>query len=146
MRLILSKTSRSCRWDESYQDPWLIVTDLAPTQADALWYGLQAWTECGYRDLKSDGWQWHKTRLIDPRRAERHWLALAVATLWIVTFGGESDAHPPDNLFEQLPANHVSKNRPRRLNPPRQISCFLRGLLTTFADLLNFTQCLITWD
>lgn len=125
------------RWDEGYQDPWLIVTDLAPTQADALWYGLRAWTECGYRDLKSDGWQWHKTRLIDPLRAERHWLALAVATLWIVTLGGESDAHPLDNLFEQLPAHHVSKTRPRRLNPPRQISCFLRGLLTTLADLLN---------
>ncbi len=62
------------RWHEGYHDPWLIVTDLAPTQADALWYGLRAWTECGYRDLKSDGWQWHKTRLIDPRRAERHWL------------------------------------------------------------------------
>jgi hypothetical protein len=61
----------------------------------------------------------------------------AVATLWIVSFGGEADAHPQVNLFEQLPAHHVSKTRPRRLNVPRQISCFLKGLLTTLADLLN---------
>ena len=29
------------RWDEGYTDPWLIITDLEPTQADALWYALR---------------------------------------------------------------------------------------------------------
>ena len=50
------------RWDEGYKDPWLIVTDLEPQQGDALWYGLRSWIECSYRDVKSDGWQWQKTR------------------------------------------------------------------------------------
>ena len=25
------------------------------------------------RDLQSDGWQWQRTRLTNPERAERHW-------------------------------------------------------------------------
>lgn len=31
------------------------------------------------RDVKSDRFGWHKTRLRQPARAERHWLAMAVA-------------------------------------------------------------------
>jgi len=127
------------RWDEGYQDPWLILTDLDPKQGNALWYGLRSWIECSYRDLKTDGWQWHKTRLTDPQRAERHWLAMAVATLWMVTLGGEADANPPESLFEQLPARHIAKakHRSRRSNCSRHLSCFLQGLLTVVANLLN---------
>ncbi|MEQ9544386.1 MAG: hypothetical protein RIK85_00030, partial [Marinobacter sp.] len=43
------------RWDEGYKEPWLIVTDLEPTQAQSLWYGLRSWIESSYRDIKSDG-------------------------------------------------------------------------------------------
>ncbi|MEM7590104.1 MAG: hypothetical protein AAF383_01040 [Cyanobacteria bacterium P01_A01_bin.83] len=35
---------------------------------------FRSWIECSYRDIKSDGWQWHQTRLRQPNRAERHWL------------------------------------------------------------------------
>lgn len=43
------------RWDVDYKDPWLILTDLEPQQAEVAWYGLRASTECVYRNLKSDG-------------------------------------------------------------------------------------------
>lgn len=125
------------RWQAGYQDPWLILTDLAPTQADAVWYGLRAWIECGYRDIKSDGWQWQKTRLTATARAERLWLAMAVATLWIVTYGGEVDQNPPTSLFTQLPPTHIAKTRPRLASPPRHLSCFVQGLLSLVADLIN---------
>ncbi len=46
---------------------------------DGMVFGLPI--ESSYRDVKSDGWQWHKTRLREPARAERLWLAMAVATL-----------------------------------------------------------------
>ena len=59
------------RWEPSYKDPWLILTYLEPEQADILWYG--SGIECSYRDVKSDGWQWQKTRLTAPARAERIW-------------------------------------------------------------------------
>jgi len=28
------------RWDEGYRDPWLLLTDLAPSAGEACWYGL----------------------------------------------------------------------------------------------------------
>lgn len=82
----LACTLLAC-WEANYQDPWLIVTDLASERANVEWYGLRASTECVYRDLKSDGWKWHRTRLQNPKRAERMWLVLAVATLWMVIQG-----------------------------------------------------------
>ncbi|MBH8577559.1 hypothetical protein I8752_32255 [Nostocaceae cyanobacterium CENA369] len=41
--------------------------------------------------VKSDGWQWHNTRLLDSQRAERLWLAIALSTLWMVMLGGEAE-------------------------------------------------------
>jgi hypothetical protein len=125
------------RWDIGYKDPWLILTDIEPTSTSVLWYGLRPSTECVYRDVKSDGWQWHNTRLLDPQRAERLWLAIAVSTLWMVMLGGEAEnqSSPPD--LEQLPPRHRVFSLPINLNPPRLISCFVLGLLTLCADFLN---------
>jgi hypothetical protein len=125
------------RWDVGYKDPWLILTDLEPHQADALWYGLRPSTECVYRDLKSDGWQWHHTRLADPQRAERLWLAIAVATLWMVILGGEVENQSPPTHLEQLPSRHRVFSLTGSLKPPRHLSCFVLGWLTLIADLLN---------
>lgn len=88
----------------------------APAQADVLWYGLRSSIECSYRDIKSDGWQWHKTRLTSPNRAERLWLAIAGATLWVVTVGGESDAYPPDTLNKQRTPHHSVDKRTLAMN------------------------------
>ena len=74
---------------------WLIVTDLAPEQATAVWYGMRSWIEGGFKDTKRGGWHWHQTKMTDPERAERLWLAIAVATLWVVSVGGEVDANLP---------------------------------------------------
>ncbi len=118
------------RWDIGYKDPWLILTDLAPSQADPLWYGLRSSTECVYRDLKSDGWQWHHTRLLDANRAERLLLAIAVATLWMVMLGGDAEN-------QLLSSRHIPCSQPLHQQPLRQVSCFLQGLLTLIANLLN---------
>ncbi len=40
--------------------------------------------------MKRGGGPWHQTKMTDPERAERLWLAIAVATLWVVSVGGES--------------------------------------------------------
>jgi hypothetical protein len=125
------------RWEPDYKEPWLIVTDLKPEQADNIKYGLRTWIESSYRDIKSDGWQWHKTRLRNPERAERLWLAMAIATLWAVTVGGDINQHPSYNSTKQPTANLVTKKVPTAPKISRQISCFLQGLLTIIADLLN---------
>jgi hypothetical protein len=76
-------------WDTGQSEAWLIVTDLPPERARARWYAMRAWIESGFADLKRRGWQWHKTQMVDGARAERVWLALAVATLWVVGVGSE---------------------------------------------------------
>lgn len=125
------------RWDFGYCDPWLILTDIPSDQADALWYGLRASTECAYRDLKSDGWQWHHTRLVAPKRAERLWLAIAISTLWMVFLGGEAENQSLPPNWEQLPNQHIAFSKSLNSSPLRLISCFLLGLLTLSANLLN---------
>ena len=117
------------RWDDAYVDPWLILTDLDSTHADISWYGFRSWIECSYRDVKSDGFDWHKTRLRQPDRAERHWLAISVAMLWIVTLGGEQEVS--DDEDEHL----ISDRLP--LSQPSSVSCFVNGLLTVVAQLLT---------
>jgi hypothetical protein len=74
-------------WGEGYKEPWFIVTDLEPDGCDASWYGLRTWCEQGFKIYKRGGWQWQQTRMTDPARAARVWLALAVATLWMVSLG-----------------------------------------------------------
>jgi hypothetical protein len=67
-------------------------SDLAPQRADASWHGLRNWIEQGFKDSKRGGWQWQHTRMEDPGRAERLWLAIAVATLWLLRVGGSAEA------------------------------------------------------
>src|SRR6266542_1033504 len=94
------------RWDADHKDPWLILTDLEPEQADVAWYGMRAWIECGFKDTKRGGWNWHQTKMQDPARAQRHWLAMVVSTLWVISVGGEVDAHQPASSLEALPEAH----------------------------------------
>jgi hypothetical protein len=51
--------------------------------------------------------------------------------------GGEVENQSSTPNLEQLPSRHIVFSQPLRLHPPRQISCFLLGLLTLLADLLN---------
>jgi hypothetical protein len=125
------------RWDEGYAAPWLLVTDLAPDVAEAAWYGMRSWIECGYKDSKRGGWQWHQTKMTDPARATRLWLALAVATLWVVSVGGEADATLPASSLEALPELHVARRRATGRARPRLLSCFRRGVLLILGALLR---------
>ncbi|MDQ3827337.1 MAG: hypothetical protein M3325_17040 [Actinomycetota bacterium] len=93
-------------WGEGHTEPWCILTDLDPDGCDASWYGLRTWCEQGFKIYKRGGWQWQQTRMTDPDRAARLWLALAVATLWLVSLGSglESDVLPADGALPDLQA------------------------------------------
>ncbi len=58
------------------------------------------------------------------------WRAIAVATLWMVMLGGDAEN-------QLLSAQRTSFSEPLDQQPLRQVSCFLRGLLTLSANLLN---------
>lgn len=124
-------------WDEEYKDPWLIVTDLLPHQADVAWYAMRAWIECGFKDTKRGGWNWHHTKMENPARAERHWLVMAVATVWVVSVGGESDATQPASTLDALPSHHIARRLCKKRKKSRKMSCFARGLMMLTLVLLQ---------
>jgi hypothetical protein len=104
-----SKTRLACtrlaRWEVGHKDPWLVLTDVPPQAADACWYGLRAWIEQGFKKIKRGGWQWQYTRMTDPDRAERLWLAIAIATWWLLAVGGEAEAAIPSTTFPPVPGS-----------------------------------------
>jgi hypothetical protein len=125
------------RWDAGYTDPWLVVTDLAPSAGEACWYGLRAWIEQGFKITKRGGWQWHRTRMTDPQRAARLWLAVAVATLWLLSVGGMAEETIPESTLLPLTADAWSASRPRRATQLRLVSVFRRGWITILVALIN---------
>jgi hypothetical protein len=112
-----------------YKDPWLVLTDLPPDVADVAWYGLRAWIEQGFKVTKRAGWQWQRTRMAHPDRAARLWLAIAVATLWLVSVGGEADADDTTPLLDSLDLALPTARRARRATRLRLVGVFRRGWL-----------------
>jgi hypothetical protein len=111
-------------WGSGHKEPWLILSDLIPQQSNACWYGLRSWIEQGFKDSKSGGWQWQHTRMEDPERAERLWLAIAVTTLWLLRVGGSAEE-------AALQASHTETRVLGRCEPGctcwRTSSVFARG-------------------
>ena len=66
-------------WTEEYHEGWFVLTDLPAEEATVGWYVLRGWIERGFKHAKSGGWNWQETRMTDPARAGRQWLAMAVA-------------------------------------------------------------------
>jgi hypothetical protein len=123
------------RWEPGHADPWLRLTDLDPALGEAGWYGLRAWIEQSFKLTKRGGWQWQRTRMTDPERAARLWLALAVATLWLLSVGGAADATLPEST---VPAVDPAQLRPRRHAPcPRLVSVGRRGRALILRALLR---------
>lgn len=125
------------RWETGYKDPWLILTDLAPEASDAGWYGLRAWIEQGFKITKRAGWQWQRTRMTDPGRAARLWLAVAVATLWLLSVGGAVDDTLPTSTLLDVTAHCPTRQRTRRATRLRVVSIFQRGWVCILVALLR---------
>jgi hypothetical protein len=124
-------------WEASYADPWLVLTDLPAEAANVVWYSMRTWVEAGFKDTKRGGWQWHQTKMTDPARASRLWLAIAVATLWVVSVGGQADASLACSSLEPLPELHVAGCRASQRSRPRLHSCFAQGLRLILVALLQ---------
>src|SRR6266702_391726 len=126
-----------CR-EPGYEEPWVIVTDLPPQQTQGAWYRLRAWIEGGFKDYKRGQWDWHHTKMLDPQRAERLWLVLAVSTLGGGGVGSQAEGSRPAKHLEQLPPTHVARQTagsgtkgPRG----RDLSCLTRGRLCVLASV-----------
>ena len=125
------------RWEEGDKDPWLILTDLPPEASDAGWYGLRAWIEQGLKITKRAGWPWHRTRMRDPERAARLWLAVAVATLWLRSVGGAAEETMPVSTLLDVTGWCPERPRTRRATRLRLVSVFRQGWVALLVALLR---------
>ena len=87
------------------------------------------WIERGFKLTKRGGWQWQSTRMTNPERAQRLWLVVALATIWLLSVGGEAEADAPESAFDPLPTNLPAQTRQRRATRLRQIGIFRLGLI-----------------
>ena len=124
-------------WEAGDKDPWVILTDLPPEASTACWYGLRAWIEQGFKITKRAGWPWQRTHMTEPDRAARLWLAVAVATLWLLSVGGEAEETIPVSTVPDVTALVPGQPRTRRATRLRLVSVFRRGWNLILVALLD---------
>jgi hypothetical protein len=111
------------RWEKGYEEKIVVVTDLSEKEANAAWYQMRFWIEDEYKDHKSGGWGWQQTKMTDPGRAERQWLARAVAMQIAVLVGGQEEAEE-----QERKCKHARKRSgKRRVGRPPKPVCRPRG-------------------
>ena len=68
-----------------YEDGWCLLTN--DPQLKGGEYAIRAWQEASFRDLKSDGWHWQRSRIWQPDHAQRLLFVLVLAYAWTLTHG-----------------------------------------------------------
>ena len=74
----------------------------------------------------------------DPQRTARLWSAVAVATLWLLSVGGEAEGTVPVGTLAALPATlPLPPHRHRRATRLRLVSIFRQGWQSILVALLH---------
>ncbi len=72
-------------WEVGYAEPCCLFSNQANLSPSL--YRRRFYHEASFRDLKSDGFQWQRSRVWLPSHVDRLLLALALATFWTLTEG-----------------------------------------------------------
>jgi hypothetical protein len=72
-------------WEVGYSEPCCLFSNQADLSPDL--YAKRFQHEVSFRDLKSDGFQWQRSRVWLPSHVERLLLGLALASFWSLTEG-----------------------------------------------------------
>lgn len=125
------------RWEAGDKDPWVIRTALPPEARTACWEGWRAWIAHGLKLTTRAGWPWQRTHMTKPDRAARRWLAVAVATWWRLSVGGEAAETIPASTVLDVTALVFQPPRTRRATRRRRVRVVRRGwnlLLVAWLD------------
>jgi hypothetical protein len=74
-------------WRRGDKEPWLLVTDLAPTWVRCAQYRHRMDLEESFRDDKSSGFHWDASRVRDPDHMDRLLLVLQLAACFVLIQG-----------------------------------------------------------
>src|SRR5439155_930170 len=110
------------QWPRGQRAPWLLLTDQSACQGRWRQYARRMWIEESFRDEKSQGFDWGRSRLRAAARADRLLAVLALALLLAVSLGGWLIKRGYRHEFD-----------PRRR---RRLSVFQLGLLA-LSNVLN---------
>jgi hypothetical protein len=69
-------------WDEKYEDPIYLISNLCISQDPCDWYSLRFTIETLFSDQKSRGFHLHKSHLSDPERLAHLMIAACLAYIW----------------------------------------------------------------
>src|SRR6202163_4770778 len=75
--------------------------------------------------------------MTDPDRAARLWLVVAVATCWLVSVGGETEAQAPESALADLTAALPAQTRQRQATRLRLVAVFNQGLIRLVLAMLD---------
>lgn len=122
-------------WDAHYDMPWCLVSSdpIHPHE-----YANRFDQEVSFRDLKSDGFQWHRSHVWKPDHADRlllilaltYWLVMAVAhTLAVVSSGKQARLSFFRRALDMCTASFrptIASLLPPPPIPPPRISCVVQ--------------------
>jgi hypothetical protein len=74
-------------WQNGYEHPWLLTTNLPDARLARQAYARRMWIEEMFGDWKDHGWDIESTHLRHPDRLSRLVLALALLYIWLVLWG-----------------------------------------------------------
>ena len=74
-------------WEEAYEEPLYLVTNMVDLKAALAVYRKRAHVETFFSDQKSRGFHLHKSHLSDPKRLARLLIAACLAYVWLVYLG-----------------------------------------------------------
>ena len=113
------------QWEADYDHPCLIVTNLRPQAVQPQIYSIRYWIECGFKDIKRALLHWEQTKMTDSQRAERLWLVISIALLWLTAVG--EAAHPLIPAFSRRHSSACTDS----------LSAPVRGWITLILTLLR---------
>jgi hypothetical protein len=88
-------------WEHDAREPWLLVSDQPATYRGCCRrYCKRTWCEESHRDEKSSGLNWQRSRVNDPRHAQRLVLLMALATLMCISLGAAAIKRGLRHLFD----------------------------------------------
>jgi hypothetical protein len=111
------------------KEVWIVISDLEPDEAMLGWYQMRFWIECGFADLKSQGWRWQHSKIVHAHRMQRYILVMAVSTLWQISQAPDAEEAIPPTHLERLPEKHPARKVATGRKPPRELSCLSLGNL-----------------
>jgi hypothetical protein len=95
-------------WRRGTADPWLLVTDLAPTWQRCTDYRHRMDEEESFRDDKSSGFDWDHSRVREPAHMERLLLVLQLAVGFVLAQGTFVLTHGLRSLLERTDRRTLS--------------------------------------